>query len=81
MKQLFLIKWKSDYLILKLDKIFKFRRQGSNVETGVLWFFVVSLFVQIKVKVGGGGLLTEKITRKRLHSDSKFFFNVKNQKI
>lgn len=30
------------HLIQKLDIIFKFRRQGSNVETYVLWCLVVS---------------------------------------
>lgn len=31
-----------DNFIQKLDKIFKFRRQGSNVETDVPWCLVVS---------------------------------------
>lgn len=53
-KHLCLIKWRSNYLIPKLDKIFENRRQGSNVETDVLWFLVVSLFVKIQVNVGVG---------------------------
>lgn len=54
MKHLCLIKWRSNYLVLKLDKIFEIRRQGSNVETEVLWFLVVSLFVKNSVNVGVG---------------------------
>lgn len=74
MKHLCLIKWRSNCLIPKLAKIFEIRREESNVETDVLWvffLFVFSLYVKILVNLWVG--ITKKITRKWLHSDSRFF--------
>lgn len=41
----------SDNFIQTLDKIFKFRRQGSNVETDEVLCLVVSEFEKIQVNV------------------------------
>lgn len=67
MKHVCLIKWRSNYLILKLDTILwvsTSRKQCWNR-------CAVSLFVKKSVNVGVGN--TKKKDTERLHSDSRFF--------